>query len=217
MGAGRAVGALLLLQGVCGPVVNFVLLQPMLAPPGFLANGAAHPGRFGLAVVLGLAMGAINVGIAMAAWPVLRPRAERFGLALFAAAVTAFALMAVEMSGVLSMASLSRAHAAASGAAAERIAALVPLVTSLRAGAHFVGLMVSCLVAFLLYLAAFRLTLVPRWLAGAGLVAAALALAAAAMPVFGGRVALGLMAPLGLVHLVFAGWLLVRGFAGERD
>jgi hypothetical protein len=211
-GAARAVGLLLLLQGLGGPVLNFVLLQPLMGAPGFLANGAAHPGRFGLAVVLGLVLGAMNVGIAVAAWPALRPRSERFALALFAAAAAALVLMAAEMSGVFAMALLSRAHSAASGIDAERIAALAPLLTAMRGAAHFLGLIAGCAMVSMLHAALLRTRLVPRWLAGAGVAAGVLALGAAAMPLFGGRVALGLMAPLGVANLALTGWLLVRGF-----
>ena len=40
---GRTVGVLLLLHLAAGLTVPFMLLQPLIAPPGFLANGAGIP------------------------------------------------------------------------------------------------------------------------------------------------------------------------------
>ena len=56
---GRIVGVLLLLQVVGGVLVNFVLLKPALAAPGFLANAAPNSQLVSLAVVLSLVAGAV--------------------------------------------------------------------------------------------------------------------------------------------------------------
>lgn len=212
--AGRAVAVLLLLQMICGPIVNFALLKPVMSAPGFLVNAVAHPMHLSLAIVLGLAMGAMNLGIAIAAWPAIRVHGERLALALFAAAVAAFVLMAVEYTGVMSMASLSRAHVAA-GADGARFEALAGVVSAARANAHFLGLMASCVVALLLYVACFRHALVPRVIGGIGVVGASLALLAAGMPLFGKPVMLPLMSALGVAHLVMVVWSLVKGFRSE--
>ena len=44
---GRIIGALMLAQMVGGMLVNFVLLAPATAPPGFLVNAAAHSLQLG--------------------------------------------------------------------------------------------------------------------------------------------------------------------------
>ena len=40
--AGRIAGALILVQGIGGYLVNFGLIAPATAPPGFLVNAAPH-------------------------------------------------------------------------------------------------------------------------------------------------------------------------------
>ncbi|GAA0710840.1 hypothetical protein [Dokdonella soli] len=64
--AGRTIGTLLL-QMAGSALVNFVLLDPINQPPGFLVNAVAHAQQIGLAVLIGLATSALSVGIAITA------------------------------------------------------------------------------------------------------------------------------------------------------
>ncbi|MBV9608574.1 MAG: hypothetical protein JO187_03360 [Acidobacteria bacterium] len=57
-----------------------------------------------------------------------------------------------------------------------------------------------------------RIALIPRVLAGAGLVAASLQVTSVAMPLFGHDVVFPMLAPLGLIQLILAVWLIWRGF-----
>ncbi len=109
----RTIGVLLLLQMAGGVLVNFVLLKPVFAnPPGFLVSAAAYPQQVGLAVLLGLATGAISVGIAIAAYLILCRHSQAMALWLLAlAVVNFFALIAVENTTVLSALFLSQAYA----------------------------------------------------------------------------------------------------------
>ena len=68
--ASRVIGLLVLAQMVAGPLVNFVLAAPLFGAPGFLVNAAPHSLQISLSVLLGLATGALSVGIAIAAFPV---------------------------------------------------------------------------------------------------------------------------------------------------
>jgi hypothetical protein len=47
-GAGRIIGVLLLMQMVGSGLVDFVLLEPAFAAPGFLVNAAGHSLEAGL-------------------------------------------------------------------------------------------------------------------------------------------------------------------------
>lgn|GEM_PF-4283630 len=56
----------MLVQILVGVLVNFVLMGPADSMPGgFPVGAAAHPLRIGLAAVIGLAGGALSVGIAI--------------------------------------------------------------------------------------------------------------------------------------------------------
>jgi hypothetical protein len=74
--SGRIIGALLLAQGFGGYFVNFVLLMPVFAAPGFLVNASENPLRTGVAAMLGILTGALMPVIAIIAWPVFRLRSD---------------------------------------------------------------------------------------------------------------------------------------------
>jgi hypothetical protein len=214
--AARMIAALLLLQMACGPIVNFVLLAPVLGRGVFLENAAAHPLQIGVAVLVGLAMSAFSVGIAIVATPLFTRYSRAMALWLLAIAVAAFALAAVENVNVLSMLSLSQAYAKADPADAPLLRTLAVTVASPRNWAHYLGLIFAGSFAFVLYGVLFRFALVPRALAAFGLIGALLEIVAVALPLFGYAVIFPMLAPLGLAHLALMIWLITKGFAERR-
>jgi hypothetical protein len=208
---GRTIGAVLLVQLVVAPIVNFGLLEAAFAPPGFLVNAAAHSVQVSTAALLGLALGALSLGIAIAAFPVLRQSSHALALWLLTLAIASFSLTAVESSTVLSLLSLSQAYVKANAADDGLFQTLRTVVGSARNWMHYVGLIVAGSMIFVLYGALFRLALVPRALAAFGLGGALLQLAAVTMPLFGHPIVYLMLLPLGLSHLALAGWLLARG------
>ena len=211
--AARLAAALLVLQMFLSPIVNFALLAPVFAPPGFLEQAPTHATAVGTAALLGIAIGAMSLGIAIALWPVIRRHGEAMALWLFGVALAALVASVVEQSHVLSMLSLANAHAAASGADADIFRRLAAQAGAARNTAHYIGLAGGGSLAFVLYLALYRFALVPRALAGFGIVAALLEIGTVSLPFFGERIVFPLLAPLGLAHLALIAWLFARGFA----
>jgi hypothetical protein len=58
---------------IVAPIMNFVLLEPVFSAPGFLENAAVHSVQVSVAALLGLVLGALSLGIAIAGFPVIRP------------------------------------------------------------------------------------------------------------------------------------------------
>lgn len=208
--AARTIAILLLAQIALGPFVNFNLLSSVRNSV-FLAEAAAHETAIGFGIVLGLIAVGCSVAIAITAWPIVGERSRAMARWLFALAVANLAVAALEYVGVFSMRSLSGAYATAPARAA--IEAIAPAVAAARVGAHFLGLVFAGSVAFTLHASLFRFALVPRLIAGFGMLASASEMIATALPLFGQPVQFGLIVPLGLAHLALVGWLLVRGFA----
>ena len=211
--AGRTVAALLLAQMLVSPIVNFVLLLPNFKPPGFLEQAPVHATTIGIAALLGIGAGALSVAIAIAAWPVFRRHGETIALALFAAGIASLVANVVEQSHLLSMLSLAKTYAAANGADADVFRRIGAHAAAARYTAHLIGLVGGGAFAFVFYGASFRFALVPRWLAGLGMIAALLEIVAVSLPFFGEPIVFVLLAPLGLCHLALMIWLFVRGFA----
>ncbi|MGH8076767.1 MAG: DUF4386 family protein [Lysobacter sp.] len=214
---GWIIGVLLLVQAVAGALVNFVLLAPVMkAAPGFLVSAAANSLHVSIAAMVGLAAGAISLGIAITAWPVFRQLSERMALGFVALAVVGLSLAAVESASVLSMLSLSQAYANAGAADASVFETLGAGVRSARKWAHYTHLLVESGTLFVLYSLLYRFTLVPRALAAFGLFGVVLQFTALTMPIFGQPMLFQLLTPIGLAHLALALWLITKGLA-ERQ
>jgi hypothetical protein len=213
---GRIVGGLLLAQMLLAAIVNMVLFEPVIAPPGWIVNAADQSLAISLSVVLGIAAEGIWLTIAIALYPTIRSFSERHALAFVALAAVALALCVVENGRLLSMLSLSQAYAAAAGQERDAFEALRGVVGAARNWAHFTHLAVTGLAITAFMAALWRFALVPRALAAVGMAAAALQVATVSLPIFGQDVIFGLLAPLGLALLAIALWLLARGFDLRR-
>ena len=213
MNAGRVAGALILVQGIGGYIVNFGLIAPATAPPGFLVNAAPHALRVGMTALLGIFMGTFATAIAITVWPVFKKHSERMALAFLALAIAALALAVVENGRLMSMLSLSQAYAASGAADPAAFEGLRGVVAAARNWAHFTHLIIGGSTFFVLYATTFRFALIPRAIAAFGMGAVALQMATVSMPLLGGHVIFPLLAPAGIANLALAVWLLAKGFA----
>ncbi|HEY2634297.1 MAG TPA: DUF4386 domain-containing protein [Steroidobacteraceae bacterium] len=215
-GVGRIIGVLVLMQMIGSGVVNFVLLEPAFAPPGFLVNAAGHSLEFGLSAFLGVAVGMLSLGIAIAAFQVFREYSHPMALWFVALSVVGCSLIAVENINVMSLLSLSQAYAKANAADRGLFEALRTVVASARNWTHYIALIVAGCTLFVFYGVLFRFALVPRALAAVGLAAVLLQIAAVAMPLFGHAIVFPMIMPLGLVQLVLALWLIAKGLPASN-
>jgi hypothetical protein len=240
---GRTIGVLFLLHLVGAYVLTAVLLRPVFQAPGFLENAAAEPWRLPATMLLGLALAALTIAIALVARPVFRQHGEGLALAYVLVVAVGLALTAAENVGLFAMQRVSDAYAErvaavqtvapavrpASPALTEPPANATPggnvadvtaslagarlVAASIRNGAHFTGVFVAGASIFLFYLILYRARLVPRLLAGGAALAALLQMYAVGRPFFGGLTNFSLLMPIAVMHLAGILWLVVRGFA----
>ena len=210
---GQTVGVLLLIHLAAGLTVPFILLLPLIAPPGFLANGAGIPNQVRGAVLLLFAGSAIAIGIACTAWPVFRQYSSAMALCLLSLAVASFSLQAVDNAHLLSMLSLSQEYARAGSDKADFFQALAGVVGSARRWTHYSFLLVVGSWIFLFHTVLYRFRLVPRALAAFGLVGSLLQIAGVTLrALFGYPPETRLAMPLAPAYLALAVWLIVKGF-----
>jgi hypothetical protein len=214
---GRIIGVLIIMQMVGSGIVNFVLEAPLFGAPGFLVNAAPHSGQIGLAVVLGLVTEAMWLGIAVTAFTIVYQRTQRMALWLVALAVVILAAAVVENIGVMSMVSLSEAYAKASAVEREQLQTVRVVVASARNWAHFMARIIDGGAIFVFYAVLYRCALIPRVLAGFGLIAAVLMVTAVGMPLFGHDVVFPMLAPMGVSQLLLALWLIAKGFRSQAS
>jgi hypothetical protein len=212
--AGRIIGVLIIIQMVGGGLVNFALEAPLFGTPGFLLNAASHSQQLGLAVLLGLVTEALWVGIAITAFPVFVRRTRTMALWFIALAAVTLALAVVENTAVMIMVSLSEAYTKASAAEREQLQVVKIVAASARNWAHYMARIIDGSAIFVFYVVLYRFALVPRGLAGFGVIAVTLMVTAVALPLFGYGVVFPMLAPLGLSQLILAVWLIAKGFRG---
>jgi hypothetical protein len=211
-GVGRTIGALMLVQIVTAPVVNFALLRSVTRPPGFLASAAASALEVRLAALLLVVAGVLTVAVAAVALPIFRRHSERMAFGLLALGAVNLSTVVAESVGLLTMVSLSQEYARA-GAPDDLFRAAAVIVRSARNWAHFVNLLVAGGGVLVLYGILYRFALVPRVLAAFGLAAGLLQIAGVTMPLLGYPMVFAMLAPLGLSHLILMLWLLAKGLA----
>lgn len=209
---GRRIGILIFAHILTGTVINFVLLPSAFAPPGFLVNAAAHAMQVSLAVFLGLAAGAVTTAVAVTALPLFRQYSEALALWVLALGIVGLSLAVVEYSAVMSMLSFSQAYANAGAADAATFEAMRIVVASSRNWAHYTHLLIAGSMYLVFYYVLYRFALIPRALAGFGVLAVALQMTAVSMPIIGIKVIMLMVVPLGLAHLALALWLTIKGF-----
>lgn len=217
---GRIIGALVFLHMATGLVTPYIMLKAVSASSASdLAVAAGMETQIRMAVALLFVGGVIPVAIAITAWPVVLPRSRALGQWLFALAVVSLAMQIVENQHFLSLLSLSLEHGRAGGDIAAVLAATAPMVRAAWRWAHYTHLL-SVVGWMLLFCGVlFRLALVPRALAAAGIATTMMQLGGITLPVLlGYRVPFAPEVwgmPLGVAYLGLSLWLMTNGFADQ--
>jgi len=214
--AGRIVGVLFLAQMAGSGILNFRLEAPLFGEPGFLVSAAAHAQQIGASALLGLALGALSAAVAITVFPIVRAHSEALALWLIVLGTVGLVLAVAEQASVMSMVSLSQAYANAAAGAHDQFQALRGVVASTRNWAHYLGRLLDGTTRLVFFLALYRFTLVPRALAGFGLLAALLQMTGIAVVFFGHDVMFPMLAPMGLAQLALSVWLLIKGFVARN-
>ncbi len=210
---GRTVGLLVFLHLAVGLMVPFIMLDRVKRAAGLVAGAAAHPGEVRAAVLLLFVGSAIAIGITITAFSIFRRYGQAMALWLLALAIAAFSLQAVDNGAILSALSLSQEYAKADASKMELFQGLAVLANSARKWTHYCSLLVMVGWIWLFCAALYRFRLVPRLLAGLGIVASTLQIWGVTLRGFLGyppetRLAM----PLAPVYVALAVWLMVKGF-----
>ena len=207
-------GVLFILATLTGPLLA-TPLTPALTGADYLAGVSAHMNQAAGGVLLWIISHFTGCGIAIALYAVLKER--NVGLALgsviFRALEAAFYM--VETVCLLSLLTLGQQFTTAGAADRASLQAIGDLLVSVRDHAGLVAVFAFCVGASMYYTLLFQTRLVPRWLAGFGIVAIILMLTACVLALFSGnRITsyIPLAAPIAVQEIVLGGWLIVKGF-----
>jgi hypothetical protein len=212
---GRITGVLMFVQ-LAGLIVPFVLLHPLTQGHAeSLANAAGASAQIKVAIVILFANCLLTIGISIGVFPVLGRYSIRIAVWLVAASVMMFVMQAVDNVQILAMLSLSQQYIE-THSSSELFQALAGAIGATRRWAHFTELLLIDLWIFSLFAVLFRFRLVPRSLAGLGVIAVLLHFIAIPLRGFlGYPLITNLGVPMGICQLLVAAWIMFRGFPNE--
>ena len=214
--AARVAGSLFIIATVPFSLSVF-LLEPVLGAPDYLTVVSLRELLVATGALLELTNHIAVVGIAVVIYPVLRPFSERLAVGYIVARSIEAVLFIIGTMHLVALVNVSHQFVAAGAPPASHFHTLGGMLLAghdwNNAALAFTAFSLGALILnYVLY----RAKLVPRWLCGSGLVAAALILATRIMVMSGLELSSAtvtmLDAPIMLQEMVFAVWLIVKGF-----
>lgn len=194
-----------------------ILLGSMLEAPNYLTSVAANDTRVIMAVIFELILAISVFGIGFTLFPILRRHTESVALGYAGIKLIEAGFIIVASLSLLSLLTLSRQYTAGAPDALY-YQPLGALLLALRDWSYLFGTLIFLgLGALALNYLLYRSRLVPRWLAAWGLIGAASVLLYGLLGLFGLSTGLTspstlLALPIALQEMVFAVWLIARGF-----
>ena len=211
---GRTVGVLLLLQLACGLMLPFILWNPLIrGAPAFLSDASAKAGQIRAGVFLSFVGAGLTLAIGINAFPIFRRYSYTLALWFLAACLISCTLDAVQNATVMSMLSLSVEYAKASPVDVGLFQGLGKVTALTRRWVHYTQLLGFGAWIFLFYLSLLRSALMPRLLAGLGVIGILLQFTGVTLFGFLGYGSVMQMAmPMFPIHVAAGLWLIVKGF-----
>jgi len=198
------------------------ILGPSLAmsinSPDYLNQLAGNPDQIITAALLEFIWAAAGAGIAIGLYPLLKKYNGALALGSVGFRVVENVFVLIGTLSLLSLLTLSQEFITAGAPEASSFQTLGTLLLALRDWQlHVITGLAFSLGVLMYYAILYRSNLIPRWLSGWGVLGAVLALAATVLASFTRDFGLEsadtyLHIPIGLQELVFAVWLIAKGF-----
>ena len=190
-------------------------LLPALHGTDYLAGMAGDQNRATASALAYLIAAFGSVGIAISLYPLMRRVGE--GLALGAVVFRALeaAMYTVGVVSLLTLLPISQDFVTA-GEDRASLQAIGDTIVAVHDSSAVLGVFAFSAGALMYYYLFFRSRLIPQWLSGWGIVAIVLMLIACVSAVVSGNPVtsyVALAAPIGVQEIVFALWLLIKGFS----
>ena len=213
---------ILFIIGTGAGILSGVVTQPILTAPGYLQNIAANETQWIVGTLLVLVMGLPLAMVPVALFPILKKQNEvlAIGAIVFRGVLEAVTYILIVICFLLLL-TVGKQASISSGAS--QLASFQDLGNLLRSASSWFEQILA--IAFsigsiMINLLLYQMKIIPRWLSGWGLVGSILYFVApfASMlslqhPTLSMDSSIGfLLGPLALQEMVFAVWLLVKGF-----
>jgi hypothetical protein len=210
---GRLVGGLFIAATLAG-VLALVLHEPVGDIHDYLISVGGNVGRGATTALLELIMGIAVAAIAVAIYPILARSSARMALGYVIARAAEGLLIVIGTVGSLTILTTGRAYVEAHASDASLLALGDALVAERASVWGAIQPIAFALSAVILNVVLYRARLVPRWLSLWGLFGGALWVVACVLVIYGldSSSVTPMAAPIALQEMVFAVYLIVRGF-----
>jgi hypothetical protein len=210
------VGVLFIIATVAN-LMSTSLTRSLVDAPDYLKSLSASESQVLVGALLALIAALASASIAIALYPVLRRYNEGLALGSVGFRLIEGVYYIVDIIGLLLLVTLSQAYVHAGTLGDSYMQTIGTLIQAGRERANFVfGVSAFSLGALLYYAVLYQSRLIPRWLAGWGVLGAVCSLAAAISMLFGltpySPPMLVLILPIAVQEMVLAIWLLAKGF-----
>lgn len=205
------VGVVYLLGFVVG-IGGEILFQSVLGAPNYLATLSANSMTVAIGAVLWLmaVIGDAAHGVLM--FPILKPHGERLAVGYLAARIMDALFIAIMVLFILLQIPLGAEYLKAATADAAYLQALGTLLTRGQQYAYQMGMSTLGVSGLMLCYTLYKAKLLPRWLAGWGLVGYAIIFGGMLSEIMGSGLGLASSLPGGLWEMFVGVWLIVKGF-----
>lgn len=199
-------------------LLSFPFSGPILEGKDYLSILFATENRVIAGALIEFLQAATAAGIAIALYPVLIKYNGALALGSVCFRVVECIFVLIGTLSLLSLLTLSQSSiaAGASGASTFQPSGALLLAIKYWSG-NAISALAFCLGALMYYIILFQSKLIPRWLSGWGVLGVVMGLTATVQGSFSQDFSMEsvntiLNIPIGLQELVFAGWLIVKGF-----
>ena len=216
--SGRLVGGLFIAATLAG-VLALVLHEPVGGTHDYLLGVGGNVGREATAALLELIMGIAVAAIAVAIYPILQRSGARMALGYVVVRAAEGLLIVIGTVGSLSLLTTGRMYVDAQASDASLLARGDALLADRVWVSGAISPIVFALSAVILGAVLYRARLVPRWLSLWGLLGGALWVVAGVLVIYGldSSSVTPMAAPIALQEMVFAVYLIVRGFRANES
>ena len=209
----RIVGVLFITATVTSILGTFGLLEPILDAPDYLVNISANENQMLIGIFIDSINAVVVVVIPVMLFSIFKKHNEALALGYLVSRIIESVILIVGHVSQLSLVTLSQEYVQAAAPDASNFQTFGTLLIALWDWALLLGIMIVFgLTALILNFLLYQTKLIPRWLSGWGLVGATLLLAAGLLEIFGINLTDAINLPIALQEMVFAIWLIVKGF-----
>jgi hypothetical protein len=198
-------------------LVSTSLTRSLVNAPDYLSSLSASGDQILVGALLALIAALASASIAIALYPVLQRHNAGLALGAVGFRLIEGVFYIVDIIGLLLLLALSQAFVKAGTAGDSYFQTIGTLIQAGREWANFVfGVSAFSLGALMYYVVLYQSRLVPRWLAGWGVLGTVCSLVAAASILFGltpySLPMIVLILPIAIQEMALAIWLIVKGF-----